>query len=435
MLYRTIDACRCDGNRNFWPILDLGEQALTGIFPAPDEDVPAGPVELIKSDERMHSDPSVTEPAGLVQLRQSYNTELMYGDNYGYRSGLNQSMVRHLKRRAAHALQMGRPERGDLIVDIGANDGTTLKHFGRDSGFELVGIDPTGRKFEQHYPDWATLIPDFFSAETFRERFGERKAKVVTSFSMFYDLEDPTDFMRQVHACLADDGVWIFEQSYLLTMLEQNAYDTICHEHISYYALKQIKWMADRAGFKIVNVELNDVNGGSFCVTVAKQDSPVEANERRVDELLQREQDFGLHTLKPFEAFSEMVHQHREDLTAFVRTARSEGKSVYGYGASTKGNVMLQWCGLGPEDITAIAEVNPDKFGKVTPGTGIPIRSEEEVKAENPDYLLVLPWHFRANIEQREADWLSHGGKLVFPLPQIEIVERVGEASVYGAPA
>ncbi len=434
MLYKNIDACRCDSNKNLWSIIDLGEQALTGVFPGPDEEVPAGPVELIKSDERLHSDPSIVGGAGLVQLRQSYNTDMMYGENYGYRSGLNRSMVEHLQRRVIHAKQMGTPEKGDLIIDIGSNDSTTLRAYGEGSGFELCGIDPTGKKFKEYYPSWVGLIPDFFSAENFRGKFGDRKAQVITSFSMFYDLEDPTEFMRQIHACLADDGVWIFEQSYLLTMMEMNAYDTICHEHISYYALKQIKWMADQVGFKIIDVEINDVNGGSFCVTVAKQESKLQPNGDVVDRLLQREKEYGLDTLKPYEAFREQIYQHRKDLVDFVQTAKSAGKSVYGYGASTKGNVMLQWCGFGPDDITAVAEVNPDKFGKFTPGSRIPILSEDEVKAQNPDYMIVLPWHFRSHIEMREAAWMAGGGKLVFPLPRIEVVEAKGVASVYGAP-
>ena len=214
----------CGGNR-LDPILHLGEQALTGVFPkSPDEHVEIGPVELMKCD-------SDAGGCGLVQLRQSYNPESMYGDNYGYRSGLNQAMVQHLGHRAQRALAVARPDPGALILDIGSNDATTLRAYPAKT-FDLAGMDPTGRKFARYYPPHVRLVPEFFSAETFREAFPGRRAAIVTSLAMFYDLESPPAFMRAVHEILADDGVWIFEQSYLPSMLSQLAYDTVCHEHL-----------------------------------------------------------------------------------------------------------------------------------------------------------------------------------------------------------
>jgi hypothetical protein len=239
---------------------------------------------------------------------------------------------------------------------------------------------------------------------------------------MFYDLESPQSFMRAIHEILADDGVWVFEQSYLPSMLSQLAYDTICHEHLSYYALRQIKWMTDRCGFKILDVELNDANGGSFCVTVAKAASNHEANDRQVDELLWAEENAGLGTNRTFSAFRDAVTRHRDELCDFVRGETASGKSIFGYGASTKGNVLLQYCNFTPDEIRAIAEVNEEKFGCFTPQTLIPILSEADVRRQQPDYLLVLPWHFRHGIMRREAAYLAGGGKLVFPLPTLETV-------------
>jgi hypothetical protein len=202
------------------------------------------------------------------------------------------------------------------------------------------------------------------------------------------------------------------------TMLDVTAYDTICHEHLEYYGLAQIKWMTDRAGLKIVDVWTNNVNGGSFAVIVAKQGSRIPEATQAIDKMLGDEQ--ALATLAPYQAFEQRIFSHRDKLLAFLDGAKRTNKRVFGYGASTKGNVILQFCKLGAGDIPAIAEVNEDKFGRFTPGTHIPIVSEREARASKPDYFLVLPWHFRDTIIEREQAYLASGGRLVFPLPAIE---------------
>jgi NDP-4-keto-2,6-dideoxyhexose 3-C-methyltransferase len=415
MSHTTIQRCRICGGGNLHSILHLGNQALTGVFPrTADEEVETGPVELVKCD-------SEAGGCGLVQLRQSYDPDAMYGDNYGYRSGLNQGMVRHLQGRVAAAAAIARPETGDLILDIGSNDSTTLRAY-PEGKFDLVGMDPTGKKFARYYPSHVTLIPEFFSADNFRRKFPDRKATIVTSIAMFYDLESPTRFMQDIHEILADDGIWVFEQSYLPTMLDQLAYDTICHEHLSYYALRQIKWMTDRCGFKILDVELNDTNGGSFCVTVAKSGSALAPDIDRVESMLAAEERAGLNSLPRYHTFRDAVGRQRDELSSFVRSEIAAGKSVFGYGASTKGNVLLQFCDFTSADILAIAEVNEEKYGHFTPGTRIPICSEADVRARGPDYMLVLPWHFRNGIVAREAAYLAGGGQLAFPLPALELV-------------
>jgi NDP-4-keto-2,6-dideoxyhexose 3-C-methyltransferase len=416
-MHKSIHNCRICGHEHFDLVVDLGSQALTGVFPRSEEQhVPVGPLELIKCRE-------TSGGCGLVQLRHSYEPDQMYGENYGYRSGLNQSMVRHLQRRVHEAKAIAEPTRGDVILDIGSNDSTTLQAYGND-GFRLLGIDPSAQKFLHYYPDWVDCVTDFFSAEAFRSKCGDAKAKIVTSISMFYDLEDPTDFMRQVSEVLADDGIWVFEQSYLPLMIERDAYDTICHEHVSYYALRQIKWMTDRVGLKIIDVELNDINGGSFCVTVAKAGAKHAARSGRVEALLAAETEKGYSGGTTYDAFRDRIVRHRDELTTAVRGLRSSGKLVCGYGASTKGNVLLQYCNFTRDDIPVIAEVNQDKFGCFTPGTRIPIASERSVKDMRPDVLVVLPWHFRDNIISREQSFLDAGGSLLFPLPQLEAMSH-----------
>ncbi len=393
-------------------MLDLGEQSLTGLFPLPtDPPVPTGRLELLWCPD-----------SGLLQLANSFDPDQLYGDSYGYRSGLNQSMVDHLMSKADYLSRLVGLSSGDLVLDIGSNDGTLLKSY-KTPGLKKLGIDPTGTKFKEFYPADAILVPDFFSRDKFVSAVGTAKARIITSIAMFYDLEDPVAFAQAVFDCLADDGVWHFEQSYLPSMLRQNSYDTVCHEHVEYYSLTAVMAILERAGLEATNVVMNMVNGGSFAVTAAKTGRSGRREKPAVVQwLLEQEKRIGLGTPRPFRDFEERVFEHRQSLRALILALVADGKTIVGYGASTKGNVILQFCGLTVNEIPCIADVNPDKFGRVTPGTSIPIVSEQEARAMNPDYFLVLPWHFKAGILKREAEFLARGGQMIFPMPEIEIV-------------
>jgi hypothetical protein len=329
-------------------------------------------------------------------------------------------MVQHLTHHVCALERLVEPSPGDVVLDIGSNDGTLLGAYSRP-GLNRVGIDPTGEKFRRYYRSDVTLIPEFFSADSFRAA-QPKPAKIVTSFSMFYDLEAPIDFAKQVADILADDGVWHFEQSYMPSMLRTNSYDTICHEHLEYYSLEVVNLILDAAGLQITDVATNAVNGGSFAVTAThRSNTRLRPNRPVIDWLLAQEDRMGLKTPRPYRDFEERVFRHREDFTRLIRGLVADGKKLLGYGASTKGNVLLQFCGLSSNEIGAIAEVNTDKFGCVTPGTNIPIISEAEAHAMEPDYFIVLPWHFRDSILRREKDFLLRGGKFIFPFPEIEI--------------
>jgi NDP-4-keto-2,6-dideoxyhexose 3-C-methyltransferase len=411
MMYKKIEKCRICGNQHLECVLDLGEQMLTGVFPKEQNAaVTIGPLKLVKCIE-------ANDTCGLLQLEHSYDLGEMYGENYGYRSGLNSSMVEHLNRKVNRILGLVELCEGDLVVDIGSNDSTTLQAYPAN-GPTLVGIDPTGVKFHKYYPSHIQLIPDFFSSELLKNKFPGKKAKVITSFSMFYDLEAPMLFMQEVYDVLADDGVWVFEQSYMPTMLDMNSYDTACHEHLEYYSLKQIKWMADRVGFKILDVEFNDINGGSFSITVAKSLGKSEVTPL-VRKILDEENAKGLHTLAPYQDFAKRVADSKLKLLEFIKDAHIDGKIVAALGASTKGNVLLQYCEVTSDDISFVGEVNPEKYGCFTPGTWIPIVPEADLQAIEPDYLIVLPWHFRKFFTSN-SKWKK--AKLVFPLPYLEIV-------------
>jgi hypothetical protein len=409
--YTEIDRCRISGSANLLSVLNLGHQALTGVFPrTKSEPVTVGPLELVWCPD-----------SGLLQMRQSYDLSEMYGMNYGYRSGLNRSMVAHLQNKAAHLQRLRPVSAGDLVLDIGSNDATTLKAYDVP-GLLRLGMDPTGVKFREYYTDGIELVPEFFNAMSFKKRFPTKQAAIVSSIAMFYDLESPRKFVQEVAEVLADDGIWHFEQSYMPSMLRTNAYDTVCHEHVEYYSLAPVKALLESCGLRIIDVQMNSVNGGSFAVTATHQKSTLPANRAVIDWLLSQEDRMGLSTPRPFRDFETRVFEHRLSLLNLIRSLTADGKKVLGYGASTKGNVLLQFCGFTSQDLPAIAEVNPDKFGCFTPGTCIPIISEEEAKRMKPDYFLVLPWHFKENILQREREYLANGGKMIFPMPEIEIV-------------
>jgi len=413
-MFQTIAMCRLCRGESLRQLLDLGEQSLTGVFPCGGEPDPSkGPLTLVQCAD-----------CGLVQLRESYDLGELYGDNYGYRSGLNRSMVEHLGNKVAALRRIVEPDPGDLVLDIGCNDGTTLSFYPAGAA-RLTGFDPSAEKFRAYYRPDISLVVDFFSAERFFKEFGEQaRARIVTSIAMFYDLENPVEFMRQIASVLADDGVWHFEQSYLPLMLETNAYDTVCHEHLEYYGAEQIRRMADEAGLKILSLEMNAINGGSFAVTAAKKTAPHAGDPKGVAAFLEEERTLGLDGPAPYESFRQRVEAHRRVLRDLLIDLKRQGRLVLGYGASTKGNVILQYCGITPDLLPAIAEVNEYKFGRVTPGTRIPIVSEAEAKAMKPDYFLVLPWHFRDNILEREREYLKSGGKMLFPLPRIEIIGK-----------
>lgn len=410
-MYNAIHQCRICGNKNLVKVLDLGEQTLTGVFPKhKDQEITRGPVQLVKCT-------GGDDCCGLLQMAHSYDLGEMYGDNYGYRSGLNPSMVKHLHSKVDRILGIVDLSDKPIVLDIGSNDGTTLLAYPADQ-CTRVGMDPTAGKFRQYYPEGVTVIADFFSGERFEHAFPGRKARVVTSFSMFYDLERPMDFVREVASILDERGIWVFEQSYMPLMLERNSYDTACHEHLEYYGLRQIEWMMSRCGLKIVDVEFNDVNGGSFSVTAAKADSPY-AESPEAKDILAREVAEGLDGLEPYLAFAKRTEASRDELRAFVLRARAEGRRVAFLGASTKGNVLLQYCGFTENDVEAVGEVNHDKFGTFTPGTLLPIVDERQLLANEPDYLIVLPWHFRDFFVEK---YHLTKGQLVFPLPKLEII-------------
>jgi SAM-dependent methyltransferase len=338
--------------------------------------------------------------------------------SYWYRSGTNDTMRNHLRGIAEEALAIVDSARS--VLDIGCNDGTLLKCYPAEVA--KFGVDPSDVALSAG--SGVTLVRDTFPSSELDSVLAGRTCDIVTSIAMFYDLEDPIGFARAVKAVLAPEGVWVIEMSYMPTMLQMNSYDTICHEHLEYYSLAVLERILLAAGLKVFNVSLNSINGGSIrCFVTHETNFRYRGDQYSLQLRALRRQEFDLEldTDKPYRHFQNRIDAHRDELAALLHKLKAEGRQIHVYGASTKGNTILQWCGIDKSVITVAAERNPDKFGARTLGTDIPIVSEKESRAMRPDYYLVLPWHFKEEFMRREAQTLRDGVKFIFPLPNIEI--------------
>jgi C-methyltransferase C-terminal domain/Putative zinc binding domain/Methyltransferase domain len=417
----TRTTCRICGSPNLVPVLSLGDQYIAGAFAEPGGEQPVSrriPLELVRCDMTGNE-----EGCGLVQLRHTVPGAILYR-SYWYRSGVNRTMTRNLHEIAAQAEEMVGLHPGDLVIDIGCNDGTLLDGYSAPS-LKYLGFDPSDVSryaVEKGYE----VVRDFYSYEHLRQRHIDRKARIITSIAMFYDLEYPCAFVEEVSQALADDGVWVIELHYLPTMLEMNQFDAIVHEHLEYYSLAVIERLLGDAGLRVVRSELNDINGGSVRLFIRRAASfaPREGDAEKLQRLRVREFEMALDAPEPYERFAAAAERVRESLAAMCRRLVAEGKTIHIYGASTKGNTILQYAGIDNSLVPYAADRNPDKFGSETIGTRIPIISEERSRELRPDYYLALPWHFMDEFLEREQEFLDRGGQFIVPMPEVRIVSR-----------
>lgn len=411
-----VARCRVCGNPTLRPCISLGVQYVSSVFPvnlAYGPDVPELPLDLVMCDA---SEPGV---CGLVQLGHHLDLSAMY-EAYPYTSATNSSMGGILRDVAESGRNAALPQPADVVLDIGCNDGTLLSFFAQDE-FTLIGIDPAKNVVAAASGARYQHVREFFSAKAY---FGatSRRARLIFSIAMFYHLADPVAFAREVAECLAADGVWIIQMAYLPAMLRTNMYDNIVHEHAGYYATHHMQWVMEKAGLEIFDVELNDVYGGSFRVFVKQKGCDRFPKTEHLARNVQSERDSAIFALDTYLAFERRIRQTRDDLRLLCRRLKSEGKSVWVYGASTKGNTILQYCDLGKDEIVAAADANPFKLGKFLVGSNIPITDEATMRSARPDYLLALPYSFVDAFVRREAELVSKGVKFIVPLPEVRLL-------------
>lgn len=414
---KTISKCRVCNSKRLLPVLSLGNQFLADFAEAPGKDSQKVPLELIFCDPH-------TGGCGLLQLKHTTPPSILYGHHYWYQSGINQTMRDELAdiTRKVEELTKFRP--GDAVLDIGCNDGTLLRSY-KTPKLKLVGVDPAVNLVPLAKRGTTDIIHGFFSHKNLAPHLPNGKAKAITAISMFYDLDDPNDFVSDLGKCLDENGVCIIQQNYLCSMLDQNGFDNIVHEHLEYYSLLSMENLLKRHDLEVFDVELRDINGGSFRTYIRRKGASGVTSSggmRRVEALRKKELTLGLDEAATYKKFGQRARAIATKVHDFIEGETKKGKTVYVYGASTRGNMTVQFCNLDNKFLKAAAERNPDKWGKKTIGTSIPIISEEQARRDKPDYFLVLPWQFLNEFKQREAAYLKSGGKFIVPLPEFQVM-------------
>jgi SAM-dependent methyltransferase len=418
MHVRKRTTCRVCGSASLTPVIDLGPQYLQGSFVKPGKEMPS--TRKINCS-LVRCNPQLDENAcGLLQMEHSVPPEILYAA-YWYRSGTNNTMRNHLKEIVEQSLAIVKKEKCN-VLDIGCNDGTLLGYY--PDSFIKFGCDPSDVAQEVK---GAKVVQDIFPSAELNKVMGGSQMDIITSIAMFYDLEDPVGFVKNIKRSLSPEGIWVFEMSYMPRMLELDSYDTICHEHLEYYSLAVLEKIAAKAEMKIFKISFNEINGGSIRCFATHKESGLYYNlsdHHFMNEIRQREFDLELDTDKPYIAFQYRIEKVKDELHHLLIELKKQGKKVHIYGASTKGNTILQWCDINNMLVEYAAERNPDKYGAYTLGTNIPIISEAESRAMNPDYYLVLPWHFKAEFIEREKEALEKGTGFIFPIPSIDIYKK-----------
>jgi SAM-dependent methyltransferase len=418
MHIRKRTTCRVCGSPSLTPVIDLGPQYLQGSFVKPGKEMPS---QRKINCSLVRCNPQIDENAcGLLQMEHSVPSEILYAA-YWYRSGTNATMRNHLKEIVDSTLALLKKDNCN-VLDIGCNDGTLLGYY--PDNFDKYGCDPSDVAQEVK---GAKVVQDIFPSAELSSVMNNKKMDVITSIAMFYDLESPVDFVKNIKRFLSPEGIWVFEMSYMPHMLELDSYDTICHEHLEFYSLAVLEKIAAMGEMKIFKISFNDINGGSIRCYATHKESGLyynKENYKLMNELRQKEFDLELDTDKPYVAFQYRIEKVKNELHDLLVKFKKEGKRVHIYGASTKGNTILQWCDINNMLVDYAAERNPDKYGAYTLGTNIPIISEAESRAMNPDYYLVLPWHFKEEFLEREKEALEKGTGFIFPIPTIDIYKK-----------
>ncbi len=417
MSIKTRKNCRVCGSTQLTPILSLGNQFVTNFVDEPEGDYPKGPLELVLCDLRNGG-------CGLLQLKHTLERDIMYR-KYWYRSGISTTMVKALADITAAVEKTVSLKEGDVVVDIGANDGTLLRQY-KTGGLVRVGFEPSNLwKFALEGN--ARIINDYFNYASFSKEFSGKKAKAITSIAMFYDLEDPNAFVEDIRKCLDKNGVWIIQMNYLGLMIENNTFDNISHEHLEYYSLQSLENLLVRHSMEVFDLELNDVNGGSFRIYIRNKGSTVKGligADGRLKRQRAYERKMGFGDNKIYCLFAERIKKDKKAVISFFRKQVEKGKKIFIYGASTRGLVVLQYFGIDNKLISGAADMNSDKWGKYIVGTGIPIMSIEDYRKQKPDFLFVLPYHFLDEIREQERDFLKNGGKMIVAIPDFRVISN-----------
>ena len=403
-----IYKCRNCKSRKLKRIFSLGNIFYTGKFTKKNTSPRKGPINV-----------AMCENCTLVQLENNFDLNYMYGPDYGYRTGINKTMTNHVKNIVKTLSVKSKLKKNDIVLDIASNDGTLLNFYKKE--IVTFGVDPVIKKYLQNYSKINFKISDFFSSKKVK-KITNRKFKIITALSVFYDLRDPNKFLSDTESILDNDGIFVIELADLASIIKFNVFDTFCHEHSEYYSAKVIAQMCVNNSLRLFDVKINNINGGSLQFYICKDKSKYKNNKPVLKKIFLREKKLKLNKKQTFLNFIRRVNKIKFQLMSFVKQAIKDKKTIHGYGASTKGNVLLQYFGLSYKEINYVADKNPKKYNLYTPGSKIKIISESLSRKIKPDYYLVLPWHFKKEILLREKKTIERNSKFIFPLPNLKII-------------
>ena len=395
-------------------ILSVGSQPISSVFhKRKTHNLKKYPLDLFKC-----------KFCDLIQFSKLAPLDDMYGSTYGYRTSLSKYMIDHMKEKFSKLNKKNYLKKNSSILDIGSNDGTFLNFFAnRRKDLKLYGMDPSSFKFKRYYNKNINIISDYFSKKKFDEFCKKKNIKeqfdLITSFAMFYDIEDPNSFAKDIFNCLKKDGIWVLEFSYFPLLLKNLTYDQICHEHVTYYTLSTFRKVAYQNGFKIIDFSFNEINGGSIEVVCAKKNSIHLPKTKKINKVLDQENQINMES---YRNLGYRIENTKEILKLLLKNIKKT--EIIGYGASTKGNIVLNHCGINDQNLRYICDANPYKFGRFTPGSNIKIISKQQMRKMKPKYLLVLIWSFRSEVIKQEINYLKKGGKLIFHLPMLHIIDK-----------
>lgn len=407
-IYSKIKSCRISNDQQLIAIGKLGPLTLTGSFlTGLKSKIPITPVNIVFSKKSL-----------LLQLAHNYKLSRLFGNNYGYRSGLNKTMVKHLKKKAKKLSNFLKLKKNDFILDIGSNDGTFLNSFNKN--INKFGSDPTAKKYKEFYDKNITIIPDLFPNNKILTV--KKKFKLISSIAMFYDLMDPIKFCHEVANLLHPEGIFHVELAYLPDIINKNLYDTFCQEHLTYYSYLSFSYLVDQTPFKIINYERNLINGGSINFNLAFKNSKHKINIIELKKLNDYEIIKKIHLVATYKNFFRKIKKDAQKLNLELKDIKGKNKKIYGFGASTKGNVILQMAKINHKLVEGIYDVNSFKFNKYTPGSKILIKDEKEIYKDRPDYLLLLIWHFSDTIKMKIKKFNLKKMKCIIPFPKFKIL-------------
>jgi SAM-dependent methyltransferase len=407
---RTDAHCRSCGSTELSIFLSLGNLPLSDGF--------LEARQLVDNEPRYPLDVAFCATCSLVQILETVPPEELFGADYPYFSSFTDTLLRHSEANVKERIAERKLGSGSLVVELASNDGYLLQYYQAD-GVPVLGIDPAPGPVAAARAKGIETLQAFFGLDFAKQLAAEgRRADVIHANNVLAHVADTNGFVAGIATLLKDTGVAVIECPYVKDLIEHGEFDTIYHEHLCYFSVTALRALFSRHGLYITRVVPLTIHGGSLRVFVEKQNRP----EQSVHEYIESEQRLGLDRLDYYADFSNRVNQIRTELNELLQGLKERKARIVGYGAAAKGTIMLNYVGIGQETLDFVADRNTHKQGRYIPGVRLPIASPERVLAEQPDYVLILPWNFKDEIMAQQAEYRRRGGKFIVPVPRPTII-------------